>query len=141
MQKSTNELFEIINKHKNLDQLLDTLSPELLNLSLCKYLQQLLQKKHLKKSDVITHSNLDSSYAYQIFNGTKKEPSRDKLLALSIGMSLSPAETQTLLKIAQLPLLYPRFQSDLVIIFALKEHYSIVMLNEILDDLNLPILK
>lgn len=137
MKKSTQELLEIISKHKNLDELLSASEKdsEFLQYSLPQYLNQLLEQKSLSKSDVITRGNLSKDYAYQIFSGKKTAPSRDKLLAIAIGMSLTTEETQTLLKIAGLSTLYPRKRRDMIILFAIQNGYSLFDINECLADL------
>lgn len=141
MKKSTSELFEIIAKNKNLDSILKETRPELNTMSLCDYLDQLLATHSLSKADAIAASNLNPNYAYQIFSGTKKSPSRDKILALCVGMRLEPSEAQQTLRFAELAPLYPRTQRDLIIIFALQQHLSILETNEILSDLGLALLE
>lgn len=137
MKKSTQELLDIISKNKNLDDILSSSenNNEFLNISLPEYLEKLLSKKQLTKAQVILKGNLNKDYAYQIFSGTKSSPSRDKLLAIAIGMSLTVDETQTMLKIAELPMLYPRKRRDMIILFAIQNGYDIFEINDCLDDL------
>lgn len=82
----------------------------MINKTLSQYLCDLLEEKHLKKSDVIRKGELNESYAYQMFSGVKSTPSKDKLICLSIGMDLSVDETNSLLKLAGLSPLYPRIK-------------------------------
>ena len=63
------------------------------------YLNGLLAAKKMKKAAVIKASGLSDSYAFQIFQGYKS-PSRDKLLALAVGLETSFEECQRLLKMA-----------------------------------------
>lgn len=137
MKKSTEELLKIISKQKNLDELLATSEKdrEFLNVSLSEHLSVLLEQKNLTKPEVILRGNLNRDYAYQIFSGKKTAPSRDKLLAIAIGMSLTSQETQTLLKIAGLPILYPRKRRDMILLFAIQNGYSLLEINECLSDL------
>lgn len=137
MKKSTEELLQIISKQKNLDEILAASEKdrEFLNTSLSEQLSILLEQKNLTKPQVILKGNLNRDYAYQIFSGKKKSPSRDKLLAIAIGMSLTPNETQTLLKIAGLPVLYPRRRRDMILLYAMENGYSLMEINECLEDL------
>ena len=137
MKKSTQELLEIISKNKRLDYILSSSESdnEFLDITLPKYLEKLLSEKNMTKAQVILKGNLNKDYAYQIFSGTKSSPSRDKLLAIAIGMSLTVDETQTMLKIAELPMLYPRKRRDMIILFAIQNGYDIFEINDCLDDL------
>lgn len=135
-KKSTAELMEIIvSSQKDIYHLMEHLQSEQLDMELSDYFNLMLNKKGLTPAQVVKKSNLQSTYAYQIISGEKKHPSRNKLLALGFAMELTLEETQQMLKVAQLPILYPRIRQDLVIIFALKEQYALFDVNEILMDL------
>lgn len=107
------------------------------NIPLCQYLEQILIRKNLKKSDVIRLSGLDRKYCYEIFAGTKS-PSRDKVLALCFAVQLSDSETMQLLKSTGYPQLYARIERDSVILFALQHNLSLTDANELLFELNYP---
>jgi transcriptional regulator with XRE-family HTH domain len=100
MKKTTEELMEILKQKKSIHAYFTEEIDELEFASLTEYLELLLNEKGLRKSDVIKRSNMDKNYAYQIFNGNKTHPSRDKMIALAIGMGLNVLETRKLLKIA-----------------------------------------
>lgn len=135
-KKTTEELMEtILQSKKDIKQLIEELEPEQLDMNLKDYLEQLLAEKSLLAADAIKKSGLNANYGHQIFNGTRKNISRNKLLALAFGMDMTLEETQKMLKIAQQPVLYPRIQRDLIVIFALKEGWSLIDTNELLEDL------
>lgn len=142
MKKSTQELLDIISKNKNLGEILSSSenNSEFIQISLPEYLKKLLSEKNMTKAQVILKGNLNKDYAYQIFSGTKSSPSRDKLLAIAVGMSLTVDETQTMLKIAGLPVLYPRKRRDMIILFAIQNGYDIFDINDCLYDLGEEIL-
>lgn len=130
MQKSTTEL---LNELKNFDSFkeyekINKIS--MINKTLSQYLCDLLEEKHLKKSDVIRKGELNESYAYQMFSSVKSTPSKDKLICLSIGMDLSVDETNSLLKLAGLSPLYPRIKRDSIIIINMNNKKSVVEINE-----------
>lgn len=133
MQKNTDELMKILGQAPNAQQFITNNHSELLNLSLTEYLEKLLEDKNLKKSDVIHASNLDKTYAYQIFDG-KRKPSRDKLLQLSFGLGLSVDETQNLLKIAREAVLYPRVKRDVFILAAIHNKSDLSDCDKILEE-------
>ena len=130
MQKSTTEL---LNELKNFDSFKEyekINKNSMINKTLSQYLCDLLEEKHLKKSDVIRKGELNESYAYQMFSGVKSTPSKDKLICLSIGMDLSVDETNSLLKLAGLSPLYPRIKRDSIIIINMNNKNSVVEINE-----------
>ncbi len=130
MQKSTTEL---LNELKNFDSFKEyekINKNSMINKTLSQYLCDLLEEKHLKKSDVIRKGELNESYAYQMFSGIKSTPSKDKLICLSIGMDLSVDETNSLLKLAGLSPLYPRIKRDSIIIINMNNKKSVVEINE-----------
>lgn len=133
MDKSTEELTNELTNSDNINEYVNDNKSELINIALSQYLENLLISKNLTKSTVIAKSNLSRTYAYQIFDG-KKNPTRDKLVALCFGFQLSADETQRVLKIAKLPILYPRLKRDSLILFALQKQYTIIECNNLLDD-------
>lgn len=135
MKKSTEELLKIL-KNSSLDAYLADNGGEMAENPICDYLTAVLNEKDLKKSEVIKKSNVQTNYAYQIFSGLKI-PSRDKLISLCFGMSLSLDEAQTLLKYAGFAPLYPRNKRDSVIISALEKGESVIRCNIALDELNI----
>lgn len=141
MEKSTNELLGVLKSKKNYSEFFQDEIGELIFKNLDEYLGVLLKEKNLKKSEVIEKSNLDKNYAYQLFNGIKKNPSRDKILMLAFGMKLTLDETRKLLKIAELSDLYVRIPRDSVIIFCIQNGKTLIETNEMLDDYNLKILE
>ena len=132
--KNTGELFVELKEEKNLKNYLNRNQEEFVK-PLHEYLQDLLKQKHLIKQEVVEKSKLDRTYAYHIFSGNRKNPSRPKLLALSIAMNLNLEETQYLLRYANQGLLYPRNQWDSVIISAINQKLDVIQTNELLHQL------
>jgi transcriptional regulator with XRE-family HTH domain len=141
MKKSTDKLLEILKSKKTYKEFFEQEIDELIFSSISDYLDILLKEKGLKKSDVIDRSNLDRNYAYQIFNGNKTNPSRDKIIMLSFGMKLTLNETRKLLKICGLSDLYPRSPRDSIIIFCINKGISLIECNVYLNDFSLKILE
>ena len=132
--KSTGELFTELKQEKNLRDWRTNNSSEFV-MSLGEYLTKLLTNKNLSKQEVIERSGLNREYAYHIFSGKRKNPSRPKVLALSIAMGLNLDEVQYLLRYAQHGVLYPRNQWDAVIISAVEQGLSVLQTNELLNQL------
>lgn len=70
-------------------------------------------------------------YLHQVFSG-RRNPSRDRLLCLCIGLGATLEETQDLLKRASYAQLYPKSKRDAVIIHGLLHQKE---LNDINDTL------
>lgn len=130
MQKSTTELLNELKNFESFKEYEKINKNSMINKTLSQYLCDLLEEKHLKKSDVIRKGELNESYAYQMFSGVKSTPSKDKLICLSIGMDLSVDETNSLLKLAGLSPLYPRIKRDSIIIINMNNKKSVVEINE-----------
>lgn len=132
MQKSTDELLNVLKQSSSLSSFLEHEAEELREqIPLHLYLNELLTEKQQKKSDVIRRSGLDRGYVYDIFAGTKS-PSRDKVLALCFAMILSGEETQSLLKSTGYPPLYVKITRDSMIFYALQNHLSLADINSLL---------
>ena len=84
MEKSTQELMQMLSLEKDISQYLKNNGAEFLEMPLHVYLAQLLEETGSAKNKVIRRSGLNQIYGYQIFAGTK-HPNRDKLLALAFG--------------------------------------------------------
>jgi len=140
MKKSTTELLELLSKSADFDIYMQQNQSEIVSNSLPHLLENLLTKKNINKSDCIEQSGLDRTYAYQILSGLKS-PSRDKLVALCLGAKCNLEEVQTLLKHSAYPPLYPRTQRDCALIYSFTHSLSVLELNEILYELDEPIIK
>lgn len=121
--KEASSLYSYINKH-NID---------FPNLSLPDYIDLIIQKKKLKKSEVVKNAGLHRTYAYQIMSGQKK-PSRDKLLTLAFGLELTLEEAQKMLTLAEFNPLYPKNKRDSVVIYAICNKYDLMATNHLLYD-------
>ena len=136
MKKSTAQLLELFKKTSNIKDSLNSNSEELICDNPYKYLEEMIEQKGLKKSDIIRKSEIERHYAYQIFSGVRKA-SRDKIIMLCFGMGLNEEETQRMLKTFSMPTLYARNRRDSVVIFAIENHLSVIELNELLFEMNL----
>lgn len=88
------------------------------------HLAALLRSHNMTVQDIILRCNLDRSYAYQMFNGTRT-PTRDFLLRLSFLLQLSETEAQRLLKIAGRAPLYARNRRDAAVLYGLTHRLSL----------------
>lgn len=140
MKKSTTELLKLIEKSSSFSAYAAQAADDFVEKPLHIYLEDLLLKKGLKSSDVIHRCGLHRTYGYDIFSG-RRQPSRDKLLAVCFAMELSLDETQTLLKHTGYPQLYARIPRDSAILYALDHRMSLMDTNELLFEMNVPLLQ
>ncbi len=133
-QKITSELFKELSSVGSFEEFIKNNKDYMIDKTLSQYLNDLLEEKGLKKSEVIKRSELGETYAYQIFSGLKSSPKRDKLICLAIGLDLSVEEINGLLKIAGLIPLYPKNYRDSIIIFGIKNNKGVCEINEMLFD-------
>lgn len=102
--------------------------------ALTEYLRRLLERRGLTSGEVIQRCNLDRSYGYQLFNGTRR-PTRNMLITLSLHLELGEKEAQRLLKLSGRPTLYARNRRDAALLYALSHRLSPAQAEELLDGL------
>lgn len=138
MMISTTQLLDIIKSDENLT--LEQLLLQVPEIDFVTYLETLLLKKDVSKSELIKMTNLHRTYAYQIFNGQKK-PSRSKIIQIALALQLDIRETNNLLSLSDNGYLYPKVRYDAIILYALEHKKSIIDTNLIFDMYELPILE
>lgn len=130
----TNEILKALRETQDIETFTREYMDSFADVTFKDYLNGLLAAKKMKKAAAIKASGLSDSYAFQIFQGYKS-PSRDKLLALAVGLETSFEECQRLLKLAGVNELYARNRRDAIIIFGLEKGLSVPELNDILFEL------
>lgn len=136
---STDELLVLLFKSPSLSLFLDGRNLDLAMPSFSDYISSLCAEQNEVPEHIIQRSGLEKSFGHQLFNG-RRAPSRDTVLQLAFGFSLSVPETQELLRIARKSPLYPRVKRDAAIIYCLYHGISFVDAQIILHDLCLPVL-
>lgn len=101
---------------------------------LAAYLNGLLQERHLTVQDIVVRCNLDRSYGYQLFNGTRK-PTRNFLLRLALLLNLEETVAQRLLKLAGRQPLYARNRRDAAVLYSLSHGLTLEEAEALLADL------
>ena len=97
------------------------------------FIEGLLTKYNISKSDAIERADIERGYGYQILRGIR-DAKRDKFIRLAIGIGLDLKDTQRLLTVAKQGILYPKILRDAVIIFSINNRYNIVKLQLLLDE-------
>ncbi len=126
-ERLTEELLDELLSSSSLEGYLEQNKPS--SRTLAEYLQQLLDEKGLERSRVVRMANLNDTFGYQIFRGTR-HPSRDKVLQIAFAMALTLRETNRALTAAGASELYCKDRRDAIIIFCLDRGCSLQKVNE-----------
>lgn len=132
IEKSTDELLQSIKNNKQYSDFLKENQSQLQNADLSELLNFALKEKGVKISDVMLKSNITRAYIYQLFDGTKKNPTRDKLIQLCFGFCFSFDEAQNFLKHTGMAPLYSKFKRDSIIIYCLSNKKDIIECRQML---------
>ena len=117
---------------KSLDDILKGIYKE----SFGKHLQMLINKKELKNSSVYAAANISKQYFSKLLKDQVK-PSKEKVLALAVGLHLNLDETVDFLRLAGYAL-SPISQTDKVVEYFIEnEDYNVIKINIVLFDYGL----
>lgn len=132
MKKDTEKLLEELKSYADFGEFYRENKELVASVTLSDYLNELIEKKHLNKADIVANSEMSEVYVYQIISGIKPNPKRKKLLCIAFGMNLTLDETQLLLKKTGYAPLYAKNPFDAVIIYGLSKGLGIVDVNNLL---------
>ena len=100
--------------------------------SLADYLNEYIAKHNLIVSDIIKRSNLSKDYAYAILNGHRKNPAKDRIVALCLAMHMDLKSAERALKLCE-TLLYAKNRRDAAFIICFnKKIYDLEDVNDFL---------
>lgn len=137
--KNTTKLLEELRTAKSFIEFSDRNEEVFVRESVSDYLQRLCSERGMEPAWVIRQSGIERTYGHQLFNG-RRSPSRDKLIQLAFGFPLRLSELQQLLRHASKSQLYPKIKRDAAIIYSLNHHYTVIQLQELLEEQGLPLL-
>lgn len=121
-----------IKKSESLDDVLKGIYTD----SFEKHLQKIINKKGLKNSQVYAAANISKQYFSKLLKGQVK-PSKEKVLALAVGLMLNIDETVDFLRIAGYAL-SPISQTDAVVEYFIRhEDYNVLKIDIVLFDYGL----
>lgn len=136
-KKSTDELKKILKSSKTYNDFLEKEKEELIFTSISEFIKIVMTAKNIKAKELISGSNLDKGYVYQILRGDRKSPSRDAVLSLAFGLQLNSNETDKLLRIAEYDALYIRRPRDGIIMHCLDHGVTLTDTNIMLSEKDL----
>lgn len=130
-RKSTDDLRQELMSQTNLETYLSANQSCFMEQGILDLLESLRERCGLPKAEIARRSGMSEVYLHQVFSG-RRNPSRDRLLSLCVGMDAALEETDQLLKQAGFAQLYPRLRRDAIISHGLLHRRSIREINEAL---------
>ena len=128
-RKSTGDLQEELMQASNIDAYLHSNKKLFLNQGISSVLLDLYERKNFTKATLAKRAGMSEVYLHQIFSG-RRNPSRDRLLCLCIGLDISLDEVQEILKQASYAQLYPRSRRDAIIAYGIMHRETLSEIND-----------
>jgi transcriptional regulator with XRE-family HTH domain len=130
-EKPTGDLSNELMSEASIDTYIHENGPFFSSQSVAELLTKLYEKKKISKAALARKAGMSEVYLHQVFAG-RRNPSRDRLLCLCVGLEATLEETQRLLQQASYAQLYPKNKRDAIISHGIIHHTE---LNEINDKL------
>ena len=133
--KTTSDLRQELMEDNSIDTYLQGNAALFVNQDVVVVLTELYEQKHLTKAALARRAGMSEVYLHQVFAG-RRNPSRDRLLCLCIGLEATVEETQQLLRQAGYAQLYPRVRRDAIILHAIAHGIALPLVNDKLYEEN-----
>lgn len=127
--KNTDSLQQALMESPNLEQFLSENQENFRGGGVSERLNALFQKCRLSKASLAKLSGMSEVYLHQVFSG-RRNPSRNRLLCLCLGMGVGLEETQALLKLSGYAQLYPKDRRDAIILYGVIHQMDLFDLND-----------
>ena len=134
MAKSTDELMKILKSEPDIESYIEGNSEDITNISLTQYIEDLLKEQKLTAAKVARRGQMSDSYFYNISQGVKENPSRDKIIQMCFGFALDAEESRRFMRVARVGELYPRIRRDSIILFCLENRIDILECDKKLEE-------
>lgn len=134
-KKSTDELNKLLPKMP-IKKYLSENDASFNKMTLPQMLESILKSNGISQVNAIKAANLERTFGYQIFKGIK-QPSRDTLIKICIGMKANTEQTRALLLKLKAAPLYSKDKRDSVILYGIMHKLNLSEINELLYDNNL----
>ena len=135
----TEKLMQLLMKDRSFQSFMNSNPGEMNRPLFHEYITDLQQKKGESAGRIIRRGQLEKSYGYQLFKGTRN-PSRDTCIQLAFGFEMDVEEAQRLLRVADKSTLYPRVLRDAAIIYSLHNGISLTDTDMVLEKLGVSVL-
>ena len=128
-EKTTSDLSSELMQESDIDSYLSNNQPYFSDESISELLVEMYQSKSISKAALARKAGMSEVYLHQVFSG-RRNPSRDRLICLCIGLEATLEETQCLLKQSAYAQLYPKSKRDAVITYGILHHMELHAIND-----------
>ena len=127
--KTTGELTSELMSRASIDLYLSSNASSFSEQNVSELLTQLYKKKSITKAELARRAGISEVYLHQVFSG-RRNPSRDRLLCICIGLGATLDEIQSLLKRVSYAQIYPKIKRDAIISFGVVHHMDLNAIND-----------
>ena len=127
--KTTDDLQHALMNASDLDKFLEDNEDKFNHQDIQGLLAAMFEKRDMSKSTLAKRAGMSNVYLHQVFAG-RRNPSRNRMLCICLGMEATLEETQELLKRSGTGLLYPKDRRDAIIIYGLLHHQTLFEVND-----------
>lgn len=127
--KTTDDLQHELLTAPDLDRFLEENDEKFNHEDVPALLNKMFEHKNISKATLAKQAGMSSVYLHQVFSG-RRNPSRNRMLCICLGMEATLEETQELLKRSGMGLLYPKDRRDAIIIYGLLHNQSLFEVND-----------
>ena len=113
----------------NLDEYIKANQPYFSDHTIVELLGGLFERKGGSKAALARKAGMSEVYLHQVLSG-RRNPSRDRLLCLCVGLGATLDETQQILKQASYAQLYPKIKRDAIISHGIAHQTELGEIND-----------
>ncbi len=134
-ERSTDEMKTQLAQANGLKQFLEENMDSFAESDFPNLLKDKLAEKKISKAQLAKASGMSDVYLYQLLSG-RRSPSRNRLICICIGLSLTVDETQDLLFRAGTGPLYAKNKWDAIILYGISHRLDLFAINDLLFEEN-----
>ena len=127
--KETDDLKQQLMQTADLDSFLSENSGNFNDKTIQELINALYVKTDMTKAELARRSGVSTVYLHQLFSG-RRNPSREKLICIAIGLGASLDETQEMLRRSGFAELYAKDKRDAIIIFGITHGKNLLQVND-----------
>lgn len=128
-RKNTNQLLQELMDTNDLHRVLTENDASFREDGLTDALQRLFEERSMTKTTLAKSSGISEVYLHQVFAG-RRNPSRDRLLCICVGLGITLDETQRMLTQGGYAQLYPRTRRDAIISYGVVHQLPLGEIND-----------
>ena len=130
MHKITDELLKELKNADDIQAFLDSHEQEFISETPVDYLNYIINSRKTSIAEIAKKSGV-GNYVYKVFNN-ERQPSREVMIAIALGIGLSLEEAQLLLRISKFAILDSRDKRDSIIIYGFINHLTVFEVDDLL---------